>query len=26
VTAMDMPYFTNRLLEEIVAGALVRGL
>ncbi len=22
VTAMDMPYFTNRLLEEIVAGAL----
>jgi heterodisulfide reductase subunit A-like polyferredoxin len=26
VTAMDMPYFTNRLLEEIVAGALVREL
>ncbi|HUH66488.1 MAG TPA: FAD-dependent oxidoreductase [Syntrophales bacterium] len=22
VTAMDMPYFTNRLLEEIVAGTL----
>ncbi len=26
VTAMDMPYFTNRLLEEIVAGSLVREL
>jgi heterodisulfide reductase subunit A-like polyferredoxin len=24
VTAMDMPYFTNRLLEEIVVGALAR--
>ncbi|HET6461888.1 MAG TPA: FAD-dependent oxidoreductase [Syntrophales bacterium] len=26
VTAMDMPYFTNRLLEEIVVGALVGEL
>jgi NADPH-dependent glutamate synthase beta subunit-like oxidoreductase/NAD-dependent dihydropyrimidine dehydrogenase PreA subunit len=25
VTAMDMPYFTNRLLEEIVAGTLAGG-
>jgi heterodisulfide reductase subunit A-like polyferredoxin len=25
VTAMDMPYFGNRLLEEIVAGTLTRG-